>query len=528
MTISKENRIYLYGPSGSGKSTVGRILADRLGYEFINLDQEIEDQVGRSISEIFVQDGENAFRQIERFQIAKHVNKPRVVISLGGGALLDGESRRQVEESGQVICLMASIDQLLQRLQASAEQRPLLAGNRAEMRNRLEGLLARRAEHYQSFPFIINTSDRSVEQVVQEIQIRLGWFHLRGMGPEYDVIVRAGVLENVGYELSRRGLKSPIALVTDENVGQIYAGCVMESLQKHGFKATIITIPAGEEFKNIQTINLLWESFVKAGLERSSTVLALGGGVVTDLAGFAAATFLRGVKWAAISTTLLGMVDASLGGKTGADLPQGKNLIGAFYSPSLVLSDPNILKTLSQAQLRSGMAEVVKHAIIGDPQLYYEICSRTSENREWLKQESLEAIVRRAVAVKVKIVLSDPFEQGLRQVLNLGHTVGHAIELVSGYRLSHGEAVGIGMVVEARLSEKIQLARSGLSNEIAETLCRLGLATRIPLDLDRQAIIEAIKLDKKRASGKVMYALPVAIGEVRPGIEANVEIGDLY
>jgi 3-dehydroquinate synthetase len=221
------------------------------------------------------------------------------------------------------------------------------------------------------------------------------------------------------------------------------------------------------------------------------------------------------------------MVDASLGGKTGADLPQGKNLIGVFYSPSLVLADPNVLKTLSQAELRSGMAEVVKHGVIGDPVLY-EICRRGSDNGEWFKQNSLDAIVRRAVAVKVKVILSDPYERGLRQVLNLGHTIGHAIELVSGFNLSHGEAVGIGMVVEARLAEKLRLAQSGLSNEIAETLSRLGLPTRIPPELNRQTILEAMKLDKKCANGKVLFALPIGIGEVRPGIEANVEAEDLY
>ena len=528
MTISMDNRIFLYGPSGSGKSAVGRLLADRLAYEFIDLDQEIESSVGRSIEDIFSQDGESIFRQIERDQIVKQKTRQRVIISLGGGALLNDECRRQVVEAGLVIFLKASIDQLVSRLQTSGEARPLLTGNLPEMRSRLEDQLARRAEHYGSFPFVVGTTDLSVEQVVEEIQIRLGLYHIRGMGAGYDVRVRAGGLENVGDELNRRGLKSPLALVTDEHVAAIYAAGVIENLREAGFKVHLITIPAGEEHKNIQTVNSLWESFLQAGLERSSTVLAMGGGVVTDQAGFAAATFLRGVKWAAISTTLLGMVDASLGGKTGADLPQGKNLIGAFYSPSLVLADPNVLKTLPQAQVRSGMAEVIKHAVIGDPQLYYEICSRISSNKEWLIEDSLDGIVRRAVAVKVKIILGDPYEQGLRQVLNLGHTIGHAIELVSGFKLSHGEAVGIGMVVEARLAEKIGLAQPGLSNEIAETLSRLGLPTAVPTDLSRQAILDAVQLDKKRADGKVLFALPVRIGEVRPGIVVNLEGQDLY
>ncbi len=528
MTISMDTRIYVYGPPGSGKSTVGRLLADRLSYEFVDLDQEIEASLGRSISEIFSKDGESVFRQIEQAHIAEQQKKPRVIISLGGGALLNDQCRFQVEELGSVVCLNASIDRLLSRLQESGEARPLLAGDVAEMRARLDGLLASRAKHYESFKIKLNTTELSLEQVVEAIQIRLGLYHIRGMGQEYDVVVKTGGLENAGDEFRRRGIKSPLALVTDENVGPIYAGRLLENLQQSGFAVSLITIPAGEDHKNMQTINNLWESFLKAGLERSSTVLALGGGVVTDLAGFAAATYLRGIKWAAISTSLLGMVDASLGGKTGTDLPQGKNLIGAFYSPSLVLADPSVLKTLPQAQLRSGMAEVIKHAIIGDPLLYYDICNRSSNNKDWLKQDSLDAIVRRAVAVKVKIILADPYEQGLRQVLNLGHTIGHAIELVSGFRLSHGESIGIGMVVEARLAEKMKLAQSGLSNEIAETLDHLGLPNKVPTDLSRQAILSAVKLDKKRANGKVLFALPIKIGEVRPGIEVNVEPEDLY
>jgi shikimate kinase / 3-dehydroquinate synthase len=528
MTISTDTRIYIYGPPGSGKTSVGGLLAERLGYEFVDLDQEIEASVGRSISEIFSLQGESVFRQIEQAQIEKQQKKPRAIISLGGGALLNELCRQQVEESGTVVCLDASIDKLLNRLQLSAEVRPLVFGNRQEMRSNLEALINKRAEHYKSFPIKFSTSDLAVDQVVTEIQIRLGLYHIRGMGPEYDVLVKAGGLESIGDELRRRGLKSPVVLVTDENVGPIYASRLIESLRSRDFAANLVTIPAGEDHKNIQTVNRLWESFLEAGVERSSTVLALGGGIVTDLAGFASATFLRGVKWVAIPTTLLGMADASLGGKTGADLPQGKNLIGTFYSPSLVLSDPLVLKTLPLVQLRSGMAEVIKHGIIGDPMLYYDICRRSSENSEWLMQANLDAIVCRAVAVKVKIILSDPYEQGLRQVLNLGHTIGHAIELVSGFNLTHGEAVGIGMVVEARLAEKMRLAQPGLSVEIAETLSRLGLPTRIPTDLSRQAILEAVKLDKKRANGKVLFALPIRIGEVRPGIEVNVEAEDLY
>jgi 3-dehydroquinate synthetase len=207
------------------------------------------------------------------------------------------------------------------------------------------------------------------------------------------------------------------------------------------------------------------------------------------------------------------MVDASLGGKTGVDLPEGKNLIGAFHPPALVLADPNTLATLPEAELRSGLAEVVKHGIISDPGLF-ELCAAGYES----VRSDLAGIVRRAMAVKVAVIETDPYERGIRAALNLGHTVGHAVELVSGFRLRHGEAIAIGTVVEARLAERLGKAQAGLSEQIAVTFAGLGLPTGIPPELAREAIIEAMKVDKKKASGVVRFALPVAIGKVEVGV----------
>jgi len=254
--------------------------------------------------------------------------------------------------------------------------------------------------------------------------------------------------------------------------------------------------------------------------------MALGGGVVGDLAGFAAGTFLRGVPWVGVPTSLLAMVDASLGGKTGADLPQGKNLIGAFYPPRLVLADPEVLETLPEAEFVSGMAEVVKHGVIDDPELFEtcldfrSLCEalRAREERDF---GSLEEIIRRAMAVKIHIIEEDPYEKGIRASLNFGHTVGHGVELVSEFKVRHGEAVAIGMVGETRMAEQIGLAQAGLSDDIASVLNNLGLPTEIPPDLDRDAIIAAVQRDKKKADGVVRFALPAAIGKVRVGVEVN-------
>jgi 3-dehydroquinate synthase len=283
-----------------------------------------------------------------------------------------------------------------------------------------------------------------------------------------------------------------------------------------------VLIPAGEQHKTIHTVAKLWEAFLANGMERGSTVIALGGGVVSDLAGFAAATFLRGVPWVVLPTTLLAMADASLGGKTGADLPQGKNLIGAFHAPCLVAADPQTLATLPEGELRSGLAEAVKHGVINDPALF-ALCAELQglsfeQLKETLKGCALDDIVRRAMAVKIQVIDLDPFEKGRRAVLNFGHTIGHAVELASGFRLRHGEAVSIGMVTETRLAEQIGLAEAGLTETISGVLRGLGLPVEIPPGLEHDSILKAIGADKKRAGGKVRFALPVKIGEVKEGI----------
>jgi 3-dehydroquinate synthase len=298
---------------------------------------------------------------------------------------------------------------------------------------------------------------------------------------------------------------------------------VEKALQSSGYAVSLALIEAGEEHKTLQTISGLWVAFMAAGVERSSTIVALGGGVVSDQAGFAAATYLRGVRWVAVPTTLLAMVDASLGGKTGVDLPQGKNLVGAFHAPALVLADPQTLATLPLAELRSGLAETIKHGVLADPHLLACCAGLKGLDDPKELEDRLPEIVRRGMAVKVQVIETDPFEQNWRAALNLGHTIGHAIELASGFRLRHGEAVAIGMVVEARLAEEMGLAEAGLSETIAGLLADVGLPTEIPTDLKTDKILRAMELDKKRAGSKVRFALPVRVGEVKVGVEVDDE-----
>jgi 3-dehydroquinate synthase len=339
----------------------------------------------------------------------------------------------------------------------------------------------------------------------------------------YDVRVQPGGLDSLGEMLRQRRMAGPVVVVSDQNVTERYARRVEKALQSSGYKISLAVIEAGENHKTMQTISGLWEAFMTAGIERGSTIVALGGGVVTDQAGFAAATYLRGVRWVAVPTTLLGMVDASLGGKTGVDLPQGKNLVGAFHAPALVLADPQILSTLPIGELRSGLAETIKHGILADPRLL-DCCTGLKKLDDPHELETrLPEIVRRGMAVKIQVIEADPFEQGRRAALNLGHTIGHAIELASGFRLRHGEAVAIGMVVEARLAEEMGLAEPGLSETIASLLADVGLPTEIPKDLATDKILQAMEMDKKRAGSKVRFALPVRVGEVKVGVEVDDE-----
>jgi shikimate kinase / 3-dehydroquinate synthase len=505
--------IFLYGPPASGKSSLGIGLAESLQRPFYDLDEMIEARAGDSIPQIFASEGEAGFRQRENAMLEEVLNCTPGVVALGGGALLRLENRTLAEQAGQVLCLAAPFATIIARLGGTQGQRPLLDG---DTRTRLLSLLEQRSSHYASFPLRIETGDLSLEEAIWQAQMRLGLFHVSGMGLGYDVRVASGGLDTIGATMRTYHLNGPLALVSDTNVSNLYADRVMGTLLQAGYAAHLAVIPAGEQNKNLASVVQLWDDFLAGSLERGSTVLALGGGVVGDLAGFAASVFLRGVHWAAAPTSLLAMVDASLGGKTGADLPQGKNLIGAFHPPSLVLADPQVLASLPLIELRNGLAEVVKHGVLADPVLF-ELCSRGWET----VQENLDEIVRRAIAVKIRVIQEDPYERGRRASLNFGHTLGHAIESASDYRIKHGEAVAIGMVYAARISEQLGLASTGLVEAIRASLRGLDLPTDLPPGLDRQRILNGIGVDKKRSAGKVRWVLPVRIGEVRWGIEVD-------
>ncbi|MFO7535844.1 MAG: 3-dehydroquinate synthase [Kiritimatiellia bacterium] len=512
---------FLYGPPGSGKSTLGRALGASLGVPFLDIDAEIEREAGCAIRDIFQREGEAGFRAREAARLdAVLAGDGEAVIALGGGALLNPENRRKAEAAGPVLVLQTSEAVIRRRIGRQNGTRPLLdpvpGGG-----DRLSQLLKTRMAHYDSFSRRLDVSSDDVEAKVLTAQVEAGAFQVGGMGAGYPVRVRRGILSGAGAYARAGGWKERTALVADEHVAALPAfQTVMKSLAAAGFAVTPVIIPAGEEAKTIDTVQLLWRAFLKGGLERGDGALALGGGVVSDLTGFAAATYLRGIRWAVMPTTLLAMVDASMGGKTGADLPEGKNLVGAFHPPSFVLADPDVLESLPEPVFRSGLAEVVKHGIIADPGLF-AICER---GWDAVRLGDVDALVRRAMAVKVRTIAADPYEKGIRAALNLGHTIGHAVEKAMSYRLDHGAAVAVGLVAEARLAERMGLAEKGLADRISGVLGGLGLPVRIPEGLDRKAMLEALMRDKKKAGGSVRFALPVRVGDVKVGVTVDPEL----
>lgn len=450
--------IYLAGAPASGKTTLGARLASALGVAFVDLDDEIVRREGRSIPEIFASDGEAGFRDIEARTLGQTVGG---VVALGGGTLLRESSRELCESRGTVFCLDAPTEaERARRLMSAPGSRPM--GDMAEAR----------AAHYASFPNRV-----------------AGWFDLG------DSLVVVG-----------RGLSSATLAGRPVVADATAAGLWADALGV----APIAEIPSGEVHKTVGTVSSLWSAFARAGIGRSDAVAALGGGVTGDLTGFAAATWMRGVSWINVPTTLLSMVDASTGGKTGCDLPEGKNLAGAFHSPRLVVVDTDFLRTLPERILRDGKAEMIKHEVISG---HGRIPSPLPSARE----------IYENLAVKVGIVREDPFERtGRRLLLNCGHTVGHAVEKATGYAVSHGEAIAIGCVEEARIAVRRGLAPAGWPEELASSFAAVGLPTETKAG-NREGgeagrlsgLVPLMKGDKKRAGSVVTFALPCGWGDVR-------------
>lgn len=503
--------LFLYGPPATGKSTCANNLAVALAKTALDLDTLIEQHLGMTIPQAVEKFGKEAFRDAET-KVLRDVceRKPNAVVALGGGALLREENRKMAEACGPVVCIHTPPEVLARRVERKAGSRPF-----SKTADGLLKLLEERREHYASFPLSLQLSGEQMPQEVwPKVMNLVGRFIVSGMGEPYPVIIAPDAIEVLPSLLERLEPKpAHLLIVGDSNTLPLYGERLKAVL---GNEVPTFEIPAGEAHKTLQTISQLWDAMGKAQLERNDLVLALGGGVTGDLTGFASSAWLRGIRWLNLPTTLLAMVDAGIGGKTGADLPSGKNLIGAFHPPCAVVADTTTLATLPEREIRCGLAETLKHAIIGDATLM-EMLGHFAEKRDDI--DWMTRLVIRSAAVKVRTILEDPFERiGKRAALNLGHTIGHAVEAASAFTIAHGEAVAIGTVAATRLAVRMKLAPKGLDEEVKVALERLGLPTEIPAEMSAETLLAYLARDKKKAAGKVRFALPTAVGNVRTGL----------
>lgn len=332
----------------------------------------------------------------------------------------------------------------------------------------------------------------------------------------YNIDVAPGQLSNLGDKVKQLNIGKKILVISNPEIFNYYGETTLKSLKNAGFEVNYHLIRAGESYKNLHSITKIYDTALNHRLERSSTMVALGGGVIGDMTGFAAATWLRGINFIQIPTSLLAMVDASVGGKTGVNHPQGKNLIGAFYQPKLVYIDPLVLKTLPEREFRAGMAEVIKYGIIWDQDLFSQLENASRlDNLESISEDLLNTIITRSCQAKADVVSQDEKEAGLRAILNYGHTIGHAIESLTNYdTFVHGEAVAIGMVAAGKIALSLKLWTETEAQRQYQLIEKTGLPTQIPNHLNVDSIIEILQSDKKVKAGKVNFILPTQIGKV--------------
>ncbi len=502
--------LVITGFMGTGKTSVGQAVARHLSRPFVDMDAKIEAWAGKPIRLIFEEDGEAAFRRLESKVCEALSAKTGLVIATGGGALVEAANRAMLMRSGQLICLTIEPSEVLKRV-GEDETRPLLNGPDPE--GAVRRLMCEREPAYAQIPWQIDTTGRSIDEVVDAVLNLADAQILTVTHPSgsYEIAIGPGLLAYVGGAVRALGLpqRTVVALISNDVVAPLYAGDVLRSLQEAGLRPFLHTLRDGEAHKRLASVREIYDVCLDAGMDRGGAVIALGGGVTGDIAGFAAATYMRGVRFVPVPTSLLAMTDASVGGKTGVDLPQGKNLVGAFKQPERVLIDTAVLRTLPEEEFRSGMAEVIKHGILGDVMLFEALADGPPEGALTLAP----TLLARSIRVKIGVVELDPFEGGRRAVLNLGHTAGHALERISGFSLRHGEAVSVGLVVASQIAERLERAEPGLTARIITAL----RAWQLPVDCPPywvSAILGAMTHDKKKRRGRLRWVLPRAIGEV--------------
>ena len=512
-----KKNIVLTGPMGSGKTTVGKAIAKLLGCEFVDTDSEIANQFGLSIKEIFERFGEAEFRKTEA-KIAVSVSdktgkaRPRV-ISTGGGMMIPQANRETLSNGSVVFCLNASPTTIQARVGGDVN-RPLYRKN--GMDARLRGDDRARHDIYRSFFHQTQTDDRDPETIAQEIvekyKLDVGFdgeykLYIRSSHHKpYPVFVESSLFDRLDEFIGLLNIDPDlIVVVTQDNINKLYGIRLDNALNRMPIKHHRVIIPDGEKAKELGQIADIYQQLSQLNASRKTLLVAFGGGVVGDVTGYAAATYMRGIPYIQVPTSLLAMVDASVGGKTGVNLGDRKNLIGSFYAPKGVLVDPQLIMSLPVVQYQCGMAEIIKHAVIGDLDLW--------EMLQDPEEIDLERMIFQSICVKAHIVQRDYKESGERMILNLGHTFGHAIESLSGYQVKHGHAVAMGMCMAADYAHQQKICNPALPAAIRATLKKHGLPTEAP-DHPPEKIWATMKQDKKTTGGKIRLVIPKALGDV--------------
>jgi shikimate kinase/3-dehydroquinate synthase len=549
-----DRSIVLVGFMGSGKTSTGRRLAQRLGLRFVDADAEIELAAGMTIAEIFARHGEPSFRDGERRVMARLLEVGPRVIATGGGAFLHEETRARIAARGLSVWLKADPDVLWRRVRKRSH-RPLLHSPDPE--TTLRTLLEQRYPLYARADVTVVSRDGPHELAVEDVIAAIEFFlrfspELPPPGPlrdaadaalapaappepvvefmfeaarvevalgarSYDILIGPGLIARAGAHIQKLAPGAACAIVTDANVAGIHLAALKKSLDEAEIRHSAIVVAAGESSKSYAAFAEVCDAIIAAKLERGDLVIALGGGVIGDLAGFAASAVRRGMRFAQIPTTLLAQVDSSVGGKTGINSGHGKNLVGAFHQPSLVLADADVLETLPPREFRAGYAEVVKYGLIGDAGFFGWL----EMNWRGVFSGGVDRIHAIATSCKAKaaIVARDELERGDRALLNLGHTFGHALERINQYdgaRLVHGEAVAIGMAAAFRFSARLGLCPRADADRVEAHLVAVGLPVRIAdiagLAVSANEVIDAMQQDKKVERGALTFILARAIG----------------
>jgi len=515
--------IVLVGLMGAGKTAIGKRLAARLGLPFVDADHEIEAAAGMSVAEIFARYGERAFRDGERRVIARLLSGPPIVLATGGGAFMDAETRALVRARALSVWLRVPLHVLVRRVSGRAD-RPLLTGR--DPAAVLADLAAKRYPTYAEADIVVDCVDEAAEGTTGRVaQAIAAWspplsVHVPLPGRAYDILIGEGLIARAGAHAAAVLPRRRAVVIADETVAALHGRTLTDSLAATGVTHTLLTVPAGEQSKSMAVATDLLARMTEAGIDRRTGVIAFGGGVVGDLAGFVAAIALRGLPFIQIPTTLLAQVDSSVGGKTGVNLPAGKNLVGAFHQPLLVLCDTGVLATLPLRERRAGYAEVVKYGLIDDA-AFFAWCEAHGAALLGGDAEAIAEAVRACCAAKARVVADDEREtrqDGGRALLNLGHTFGHALEAEIGYdgaRLLHGEAVAVGLGLAFSLSARLGLCAAEDAARVRGHLAASGLPADLSM-LNRRfsaaRLIGHMRKDKKAEAGRLTFILARGIG----------------